>query len=97
MAKAQSKKTVKEVKGTVYEGKENGSVVVPINTSITIDKEMIAWVTDFSNGLTAQQIADKHEVNVNTLQAKLIQLRGFLKCNSLPQLVAYFFRNGIIA
>lgn len=95
MAKAQSKKDISAK--AVSDLSKNGSVVVPINTSITIDKEMIAWVTDFSNGLTAQQIADKHEVNVNTLQAKLIQLRGFLKCNSLPQLVAYFFRNGIIA
>ena len=74
----------------------DGSVIVPINTQFVVDKDMIAYVNDISNGFTASETAKRNGTNLNTLQAKLIQIRNYLNCNSLSHLVAYFLRNNII-
>jgi DNA-binding NarL/FixJ family response regulator len=49
-----------------------------------------------ADGKSVPDIAKKLEINARTLERNISELKSLYNCNTLPQLVAFFFRHQFI-
>lgn len=70
-------------------------VIQPEN-GVKITPNDIELVQQLANGFRAAIIARDWGISRRTIEARLDKLRAKTGCNSLPELVAVFFRNKLI-
>jgi len=70
---------------------------LPEPEGVLITQKDIEVVLRLSNGLKNEQIAKELELSRRTVEGKLNNLRSKTGCRTLAELVATFFRNGLIS
>ena len=67
------------------------------NTKLTITERDIDFVRKLSYGDRPNDIAEEYGLSRRTIEFHLDSLRRKTHCDTLPQLVALFFRNDLIS
>ena len=63
---------------------------------IEVDGDTIKIVGLLADGFTVSQIALAQKINARTLEGQMIRIKNQFSVTTLPQLVAFFFRNKLI-
>ncbi len=71
-------------------------VLLARKDAILIEETQIEIVKLLSDGFNVKAIAEKTKINVRTLEAKLSVWKDNVDAETLPHLVAIFFRNKLI-
>ena len=70
--------------------------IVRVENSVVISEFDVDLVRGLSNGDMVHEIAKKIDMNVRTLENRIVQLRIKTGAKNTPALVAMFFRNKLI-
>ncbi len=70
---------------------------IKVLQSVKIEGDMIKAVSMLSNGKTIWEISKALEINTRrTLEGRILAIKTKFEIATLPQLVAFFFRNKLI-
>lgn len=71
-------------------------VLTGVESEKTVTVYDVSLVKDLSEGLNVREIAEKHKISPRTMEAQIARLKDKTDADSLPELVAIFFRNKLI-
>lgn len=71
-------------------------IVVLKDSAITIDEKDIKLVQMYANGMSRNDMSKKTNKSVRTVEARIDKIKLIVNAKSIPNLIAFFFRNNLI-
>jgi DNA-binding NarL/FixJ family response regulator len=69
---------------------------IKVLKDVEVDYATVIIVKGLANGLTISEIAQSIKVKVRTLEGRVAVIKSTFNVSTLPELVALFFRKGLI-